>query len=81
MTNCHVCDHDRMLHDSWGCKMKCLCGLSIIYLTPNLYADPLDQMDQEAIGQANAVVAEAERLAESHIRELHERALAEWGRR
>lgn len=76
MTSCQSCGHDRLLHDSWGCKLRCTCGASIIYMTALFSV--LDQAGQaEAIKQGNELVEEADRLEESHISALRSRATAE----
>ncbi len=73
MINCHVCGHPRLLHDSWGCRHECSCGVSIIYLTPQLAGSTLDPVVVEKlIKQANELVVQQDRVEESHIRGLVE---------
>lgn len=74
MTVCQSCLHNRMSHDTWGCRLKCGCGVSIVYMTEKFSSGP---PDQAAIDQSNALVAEADRLEESRIKALRQRAVDE----
>lgn len=78
MSNCRSCGHERLLHDSWGCMTRCGCAVSIIYLTAPPFSAPPDQVvEVELIRQGNALVLEADRLEESHIRAMRDRSIAE----
>lgn len=77
MTNCPSCQHPRLVHDSWGCKLQCSCGVSIIYLTPLLPSQPSDDSETKLIEHGNAVVQQVERRRELEIEELHRRAILE----
>lgn len=73
MTNCHVCGHPRLLHDSWGCKEECRCGVSIIYLAPQPSSKSRDhEVEARLIEQGNELVRQADRLGESHVRSMLE---------
>lgn len=73
------CKHDRLLHDSWGCKVcKTSCGVSVIYLTPNLYAAKVDKaQEQQVLAQAKALDAELDRKAERDAAIMYERSVEE----
>jgi len=68
VSQCHVCGCDRLLHDSWGCK-TCGCKVSVIYLASQPSPESAD-----VIERGNELVVAADRLAESHLRELVERS-------
>lgn len=75
MTDCPSCKHPRLVHDSWGCKLQCSCGVSIIYLTPLLPSQPDRASQDKLIEHGNALVQENERKRELEIEELHRRAV------
>ena len=79
VTTCRSCGHDRLLHDSWGCKTKCGCRVSIIYLTPDPLAKRDEAVEREILKMGNQLDGQTDRLGESHLRELFERAVAEQG--
>jgi len=76
MKTCPTCGHDRLMHDSWGCKMKD-CGVSIVYLTPNLFAEKSTGSDQDILDQGKALDAESDRTGESLVRAIAERSVTE----
>lgn len=77
MTNCPSCQHPRLVHDSWGCKLQCSCGVSIVYLTPLLPSQPDRVTEDKLIEHGNALVLEIERRRELEVEELHRRAVLE----
>lgn len=68
------------MHDSWGCKYRDGCGVSIIYLTPAPSTKPA-QIDLEAasllIAQGNVLDVQADRVEESKLRRAIDRARQE----
>jgi hypothetical protein len=55
--------------------MQCSCIVSIIYSTPKIFAENSEPaVDEEMIKEGNELVAEADRVAESHIRRLARRS-------
>jgi hypothetical protein len=65
------------MHDSWGCKLRD-CGVSIIYLTPNLFAEvATDNKDKEALEQGKALDAESDRVSERTVKMIAARAASE----
>lgn len=74
------CGHERLMHDSWGCKHRDGCGVSIIYLTPAPSAKPVNH-DHEAaaelIKHGNALAIEADKLEESRLKKVYERSRRE----
>lgn len=76
MKYCFACRHERLQHDSWGCKNGCGCGVSIIYLTPVDFAGAKREDDNEVIEASNELVVEQEKVAESRLRALYMRVIA-----
>lgn len=76
MKTCPTCGHNRLMHDSWGCKLRD-CGVSIVYLTPNLFAEATDNKDQEALDWGKVLDAESDRVAEYTVTMIAQRAVAE----
>lgn len=77
MKICPTCGHDRLMHDSWGCKLRD-CGVSIIYLTPNLFAEgTTSSEDQEILKLAKALDTEDDRVSERTVRMIAARAASE----
>ena len=75
MKKCPYCPDDRLMHDSWGCKTKCGCRVSIIYLTNNLFAEPADKdKEQEILNRGKALIAELDRHGEDYISRLIQRS-------
>ena len=77
MTTCPWCHCDRLMHDSWGCKKKDGCAVSIVHITPiwpsQKKSDPA--RNQEIIDQGKALDAEEDRVSESHVRMIADRVL------
>ena len=73
MKICPYCDHERMFHDSWGCKVRCGCEVSIIYITshPTEIAD--SSRDAEILKKAKELVATEDLVQESNIKMLRQR--------
>lgn len=73
------CRHERLTHDSWGCKNSgCRCGISVIYLTPlNRTKKSSKAKDEETIRLGNELVAEDDRVEESRLKALYNRMLGE----
>jgi hypothetical protein len=77
VTICPTCNHPRLLHDSWGCRTKCGCGVSIIYLTPGPLGDGTSEEQKSLLNQGNVFDASSDRLRESVLREMYNRAVTE----
>jgi len=77
MKTCPTCGHARLKHDSWGCKERD-CGVSIVYLTPNLFAEELQtKKDRETLEHGKALDAEEDRVAEYTVKMIAQRAYSE----
>lgn len=77
MNYCRGCGHERLMHDSWGCKSCSRCAISIIYMT-KLFADEDNKKaEEEVIKAAEIKVAAADRVEESRLKALYNRILAE----
>lgn len=77
MTFCPTCDHPRLLHDSWGCRTKCGCGVSIIYLTPGPLGDGTSEEREALLEQGKLFDKSSDRLGESTLKVLFARTVAE----
>jgi hypothetical protein len=77
MSDCHACGHKRLLHDSWGCREICGCGVSIIYLTPHPRQPGDDVVEEEIIAEGNKLAVERDRTEESRIKMMQERQIAD----
>lgn len=76
MILCRACGHQRLLHDSWGCK-DCNCRVSIVYLTFDSPAQKDEKAERETLRLGNVLDGRASRLAEFRLKVLFERAVAE----
>lgn len=76
MNNCPSCQHPRLVHDSWGCKLQCSCGVSIIFLTLLLFSRP-EMAVEELIEQGNLFVREIDLREESRVEEMNRRSILE----
>jgi hypothetical protein len=77
VTLCSSCNHPRLLHDSWGCRAKCDCGVSIIYLTPGPLGDGTLDEQKTVLEQGKMFDRGSDRLGESLIRAMYDRVIAE----
>ncbi len=73
------CDHDRLLHDIWGCKIcRGRCGISIVYLTTKMFSRSEDKAKAtEAIELGKALDRELDRKDEHRIKVALQRAQEE----
>lgn len=79
MNKCPTCGHSRLVHDSWGCKTKCGCSVSIVYITPNLFVEVVNKSEeQDAIDQGNLLDVQADKVEEYRVRMIARRAAAEY---
>ena len=69
MIICQTCDHERMMHDSWGCRAGCDCKVSIVFVTIRHFT--VTRLDCEAVVGIDS--REEDDLEELRRRSLFER--------
>jgi hypothetical protein len=68
------------MHDSWGCKYRDGCGVSIIYLTPKPSTKSVVvdlELSALLIAQGNVLDVQADQVEESRLRRAMERSRLE----
>lgn len=71
------CKHERLTHDSWGCKNSaCHCGISVIYLTPLSSTARASKAEVEkTIRAGDELVVEEDKAEESRLKALYNRMM------